>query len=254
MMRTIYLFSLLLLANTLTAQSSKTIDEQKVVWTAYNITLQFNKKQTFVAEIHERFFIYPNKQHQFVIRGRFHQTIGQNWEASAGMALLTLTSNNPNAQNNLTIPELRPHIAFIYKQNGEKISFEHEYRAEARFFRQTNEAKTALEDDFYFGNFRLRYHLKAKIPLIKRNNKQSLSFKLQDEIFLNVGKNIVTNSFDQNRLYFALNCEISPKFAVEIGYLKCFQQTQTAGSFYDRNILRLILSHKVFFKKSLTKT
>ncbi len=43
----------------------------------------------------------------------------------------------------------------------------HRYRAETRFFQNTNQEKTELEAGFCYGNVRLRYRLQAVIPIVE---------------------------------------------------------------------------------------
>ena len=101
---------------------------------------------------------------------------------------------------------------------------------------------------FYnFNSFRFRYLLGWTFPIIKNKNKtEELVFvKIQDEIMINAGSKIVQNTFDQNRIYFALNYKISNKFSVETGYLNSFQQQPTGDDFFNRNILRLTIFQNI---------
>jgi hypothetical protein len=76
---------------------------------------------------------------------------------------------------------------------------------------------------------------------VKFNEVQSLSLKAGDEIFLNVGKKIVTNVFDQNRWFVGLNMAFSPSFSLEAGYLNWFQEQSSGTDYYNRDVLRLAL-------------
>ena len=149
----------------------------------------------------------------------------------------------------ITVPELRPHIEFNQRQKLRRVSIEHRYKMEARFFHQTDLAKTTLEDGFYFGNFRFRYRLQVVIPLIKYKNEGALKLKISDEILLNAGHNIVLNTFDQNRIYVGINTDVTKNISFEVGYLNWFQQRPT-GNFYHRHILAFGIFHKVNIQKS----
>jgi Protein of unknown function (DUF2490) len=62
---------------------------------------------------------------------------------------------------------------------------------------------------------------------------------------LNAGKIIIHNQFDQNRIYLAIEQELNKTFSLELGYLNSYQQRSNGYQFYDRNIMRFTLYHKI---------
>ena len=58
---------------------------------------------------------------------------------------------------------------------------------------------------------------KITVALSKGDHPMFLAF--YDEIFVNFGKEVSYNIFDQNRLYGALGFTISPDLKIEAGYL-----------------------------------
>jgi hypothetical protein len=63
-------------------------------------------------------------------------------------------------------------------------------------------------DDGYLFNFRARYNILGQIPLGRQQFKSgSMSLVLSNEVFINAGKEVVYNTFDQNRAFagFALH-------------------------------------------------
>lgn len=235
----------LLTLTTALAFGQKTVTRQSLIWYGLTTSVEFNEKWYLQNEFQERHYINPFAQHQFLMRSRLHRVLGQSgWETSAGICLFLQYPNDPLATVKLRIPELRPHIEFAYQQKFEKLTINHRYRVEARFFHNTNNSKTALEHGYRLGAFRFRYRLQATIPIVQLIHGRYLRLKLSDEIHLNAGKNIITNPFDQNRIYGALNCDMLPNLSIEVGYLNWFQQT-SSGEFYDRDILNLSLLHKI---------
>lgn len=239
-MRKFLLFLLVCFSTSLFAQ--KNVTEQSLVWYGVFTKIGINKNWYIQNEFQERHFINPIKQHQFLVRTHVHRKINNNWEASAGMCFFLQNPQDPNATNVLTVPELRPHIEFAYKQKTNKLEFDHRYRIEARFFHNTNQQLTELEDGFEFNNFRFRYRLGCTIPVYEFSENKFIKLKVSDEIHLNIGEKIVTNVFDQNRVFLGLNIDISEKADIEIGYMNWFQQ-RSNGSFFNRNILRFTLFH-----------
>lgn len=232
------------------SQEQKQISNQNLVWYGYFNTLHFNEKTFLTTEIQERHFIQPFAQSQLVFRTHFHRHISNGWDVAPGMCLFLQGTNDPS-KSSITIPELRPHIEFNYKQKLEKISIEHRYKIEARFFHHTNSDRTALEDGFGFGNFRFRYRLQFTIPLAGYGKSKALKLKLKisDEIHVNAGSSIVLNTFDQNRIYGGINFDLSKSLSFEIGYLNWFQKRTSGADYYNRNILRFTLSQKINLSK-----
>ena len=65
----------------------------------------------------------------------------------------------------------------------------------------------------------------------------------------NVGKKIVKNTFDQNRIYLAVNYKLNNSYAFELGYMNWFQQQKSGTDFYNRDILRFSIFHSIDLKK-----
>lgn len=232
------------------SQNSKVITRQNLVWVGYFNTLQFSKRTFLTSEIQERFFVAPMAQHQFVTRTHFHYTLTDGWDGALAMTLFLQNSNDPTISG-INVPELRPHIEFNQKQKLKRISIDHRYKVEARFYQNTNPDRSELETGYTFSNFRFRYRLHVTIPFLKIKENQFLKLKLSDEIHINAGQNVVLTTFDQNRIYAALNIDLCPSVSAEIGYLNWFQKRPSGADYYGRNILRFTLYHKInLIKKS----
>lgn len=227
------------------AQESKVINNQQIIWYTYNLNINLSAKWSVVTDIQERQFVNPTAQHLWAIRTNFKRDLGNQWDFGLGGMLFFQRSNTPEVSALPTIPELRPHVEFNNKQKIWKGTLSHRYRFESRFFQNVNENE--LTKGLAFRNFRFRYLIGYMLPLVnkKESNDAVLFVKLQDEIMLNFGNKIVTNIYDQNRIYIGFNYIVSKKTAFETGYLNSFQQQAKAGNFYDRNIMRLTLFHKI---------
>jgi hypothetical protein len=243
-------FSLLLIPFFMLGQ--KSVTNQKLIWYGYFNTIKFNEKWQLASEIQERQFVNPTAQHQLVFRTSLYRFFGKNWNTSLGMTYFLQNPNDPESKSNLTVPELRPNIGFGYKK---KISFgtiTNRFKAEARFFHdvQNNE----LVGGYRFSNYRLRYELGLELPLLKRiqTKENLLLLKIKDEVMYNLGNKMITNAFDQNRIYFGLNYKLNSIFAFEIGYLNWFQKRASSSDYYNRDILRLSLFHTIDLKNKKT--
>ena len=246
----LFIFMILCLPVKMHAQKQKI--NQSQLWYAYVNNLKFSDKYRLLTDIQEREFIQPvGSQGNLIFRSILYRNLGSNWEVGGGLALFFTGPQKIPAATKLIVPELRPTVDFIYRQKAGLLNINHRYRFEARYYHdvQNNE----LYDGFSFGNFRFRYQLSLDYPLIKDAKKKPvLSARIYDEIFLNAGNKIVSNTFDQNRIYGGLLIDASKSFSFELGYLNWFQETSDGKSFYNRNIYRIGINQRINLAKSKT--
>lgn len=244
-MKKLILVIILIIPEFLLAQ--KKIEKQQLIWYGYYNALKFNENWSLNSEIQERQFYNPTAQHQLVFRSNLERKVFEEWKASVGMTLFLQNPNTPNSKSNLTVPELRPNIGFSNKQKLGFVTINHRYKAEARFFHDVENEK--LVGGYRFSNFRLRYQLGLDFPIWKKEGNEKLLLKIKDEIMFNAGNKIVKNTFDQNRIYLALNYKLNNSYAVELGYMNWFQQQKSGTDFYNRDILRFSIFHSIDLKK-----
>lgn len=65
---------------------------------------------------------------------------------------------------------------------------------------------------------------------------------------VNFGGEILYSHFDQNRVYVGLEKVLHKNLPIEMGYLHWYQQRNSGKEFFDRNILRLTVLHKMKLK------
>ncbi|PZX58500.1 uncharacterized protein DUF2490 [Algoriphagus ratkowskyi] len=227
--------------------AQKDVTHQQLIWYGYFLTLPIDDNWSVVAEVKERHFVHPFAQHQLSLRTHIHRKLGANgWEASAGFATFYQSPNNPKSELDLVEPELRPHMEMAYRQTLKKLTLDHRYRAEARYFHKLNLEETKLAQGYFFGSFRFRYRIMASYPIWKINENQILKVIAGDELMVQAGQR-VRYVFDQNRLILGLGLAISPELNLELAYQKWINQRQTGG-YYNRDVLRLTVNHKVFLR------
>jgi hypothetical protein len=241
-------FSMLLLPLTTIAQ--KEVMHQTQLWYAYFNNLKFSDKYRLLTDVQERQFIKPvGAQGNLIFRSILYRSLGNNWEAGAGLALFFTSPQKIPSSIDLVVPELRPTIDFTYKQKAGNLNISHRYRFEARYFHDVENNK--LSGGYIFGTFRCRYQFSADYPIIKNAQKKPvLSIRAYDEIFVNFGGKIVSNTFDQNRIYGGLMYDVNKSLTLELGYLNWFQETTDGTTYYNRNIIRFGINHRINLSKS----
>lgn len=240
-MKKLLVIIIILLPEFLLAQ--KNVVKQQLIWYGYYNNWKLNQNWELNSEVQERQFFNPTAQHQLVFRSNFDRKLIDNWKASVGMTLFFQNPNDPNSESNLTVPELRPDIGFNNKQKWNFLTINHRYKAEARFFHDVENDR--LVGGYRFSNFRFRYQLGLDFSIWKKENVERLLLKIKDEIMINVGDKIVKNTFDQNRIYMAINFKLNHSYALEMGYMNWFQQQKSGTDFYDRDILRFSVFHTI---------
>lgn len=225
----------------LIAQTQKNIKHQNLLWTRYYNQLELDKKWSIHSEFDNRVFTNSIVQNLFVIRVQGRYKVTEKIDIGSGFAYFSVATRDPDIESGFNKPEYRIQHDLALKQNLGKINLNHRYQIEERFFQ--NFDTQGLKSGTTFA-MRFRYRIQGDYVFWKQEN-QSLKVILADEIMINAGGSIVENTFDQNRVYAALHYNIDKNFSIEVGYLNSFQQRASGVDYYDRNIIRLSVFHKL---------
>lgn len=227
--------------------AQKQITYQKLYWIRYYGQYVLSPSWTITLEFEDRRYFKHNRQLYWVLpRINVLYNLGAGWQAAAGFTYyLTTNPADPTKSASLTVPELRPHQEFDFRQQIQKLTIDHRYRLEERWIHHYS--GNTLTPGYNF-NFRFRYQLQLAYPIINKTRPAGrLTAKLADEIMFNFGHQIVYNAFDQNRIYAGLNYGLSPHIQLELGYLNWFQQRSSGNQYYDRDNIRFTIYHLLNF-------
>ncbi|MBF4494400.1 DUF2490 domain-containing protein [Flavobacterium sp. JLP] len=235
------LFLIAFIGPFLSAQNAKKTDQQTLTWIRYYNILPITEKFAIHSEFDNRSFLNPIHENLFVIRvqGRFRAN--KNIDLGGGFAYFNVNTQDPNIDPDFSIPEYRAQQDITLINDISKITFHNRFQLEERLFQKAS--KTELLDNFSFA-YRFRYRLQSTFDLWKKENR-SLKGTISDEVLFNFGKDNKRNTFDQNRFYLALRYHFNSNLGLELGYLKSFQRRTSGVDFYDRDIFRLTLYHKI---------
>ena len=224
------------------AQAKKTITDVQQLWVGYFnqtrltdkfgfwVDLQLRTKDDFVNDLS-------------VSLNRFGLTyyVTDNTKLTAGYAYIVAY---PEDNRKVSIPEHRPWQQVQWNTKYGKKRMMQWLRLDERYRRRLLNDST-LADTYSF-NYKLRYNLFYDIPLSKKGIvPKAFSFVINDEIHINFGKQIVLNTFDQNRFYLGFKYQLSEHSNVQLGYMNLFQQL-AAGNRY-----RSIHTARLFFFQNL---
>lgn len=244
-MRILKLFIFLISIYASNAQTRKNINHQSILWTRYYNQLILNNVWSIHTEFDNRVFLKPSEQNLYVFRIQGRYKINEKLEAGIGYAYFSVSTQVPEQTFNFEIPENRGQQDLTWKEKIKGVTINQRFQVEERFIRNSNNQELIDGTTFFW---RFRYRLQGDYTFWKKEN-QFLKTIIFDEIMLNAGKNIVYNTFDQNRIYAGLQYGLNENLAVEIGYLKSFQQRPNGTDYFDRDIIRLSIFHKINFIK-----
>lgn len=239
-----FLFLLGLLSPFLSAQNFKNTDQQTLTWIRYYNILPLTEKWVIHSEFDNRSFVNPIHENLFVVRIQGRYRANEIIDLGGGFAYFNVNTQDSNSDPDFSVPEYRLQQDLTLINNVGKIMFHNRFQLEERFIQRTN--KTELLDDFSFA-YRFRYRLQATFDLWKKE-KQSLKGTISNEVMFNFGVDNRKNTFDQNRFYTALRYHFDPNIGLELGYLKSFQRRSSGVDFYDRDIIRVTLYHRIYRK------
>ncbi|QBN18651.1 DUF2490 domain-containing protein [Flavobacterium nackdongense] len=241
-MRHLRIYYLVFICFTLHAQTEKNVDHQSLLWTRYYNILTLNDKWTVHSEFDNRIFLNPVKEnlYEFRIQGRFK--MNPEIELGAGFAYFSTATQDPEIQPDFNLPEYRGQQDLIWKQEFKNFSLQQRFQVEERFFQNANKEELLPGTTFFW---RFRYRIQGDYTFWKKEH-QFLKAIIYDELMINGGKNIIKNTFDQNRIYAALHYGVNKNIAIELGYLKSFQQRASGVDYFDRDIIRFTFFHKIY--------
>ena len=147
--------------------------------------------------------------------------------------------------NEYHLAEYRPWQMVQLNTESPHSKFLQWLRLEERFKQTTsNDAPTSNYDFTY----RLRYYFLSQIPLTQHHyQKGSFSLVLSDEIYINYGKSIVYNTFDQNRISAGFYYYLNKDNIFQFGYTNVYQQLSAKNKFSNLDVLRVSIFNNINF-------
>ena len=228
----------MVLVLSLKAQNTKSTKKFNQLWFSYHNQTRLTEKWELSADVQLR------TREDFV--DQFSQRIlrlGLSWylnsvtKFSVGYAYSTVYTTVVN--KNITQPEHRPWQQFQWETKHGKAKLVQRVRLEERFRREILH-DTIVSNNYKF-NFRIRYNIGYEIPLSKYGLvPKRFSLILNEDISINLGKEIVYNYFDQNRLFAGLKYQINRQHNLTVGYMNLFQQTAAGNKYIHINGVRFI--------------
>ena len=218
------LFPLVLLSQTV---KEKEVNNQFQTWVSLNSVTKFSPHWGVAADIHLRTNDFFQDNNFFFLRGGIAYIPNSKFSFTGGYAHMWLAPKNPTWSTFSDENRIYQQVQMNTKSGN--VNILQRLRNEQRWQEIiVNDVATGKNR---FSN-RVRYLISTTIPIFK--NKSAPSLVLSDELLIQFGKDIVYNTFDQNRFFVGIKQAINPKLSFDFGYMNVYQQKAT-GYQYDMN-------------------
>jgi len=240
---------LMLLTSTVFAQKKVTSVQQ--IWGGYFNQLRLTDKVGLWGDFHLRTKEdFTNDLSQSIVRLGFTYYLKDFTKLTVGYAWV----NHFPADNHADISqtEHRPWQQVQWHNNFPRLKVMQWVRLEERFRRKIKD-NDELAPGYNF-NYRTRYNLFLMTPLGKKAfAPKSLSFVVNDEVHVNFGKQVVYNTFDQNRFFLGLAYHTNKHDNLQFGYMNVFQQLAAGNAYRSNHVFRVFYFQNLDLRKKTVK-
>ncbi len=226
----------------------KTTTDTRQLWTGYFNQTRLTDKWGVWTDLHLRTKDnYFNNFSQGIVRLGLTYYLNDDAKLTAGYAFI----NHFPAENhkNISQPEHRLWQQIQWHTKYPKLKLMQWFRLEERYRRKIKN-NDELADGYNF-NFRLRYNILSQFPLSKKRfQPNTFSFVLSNEVFVNFGKQIVYNVYDQNRFFAGFHYHVNKHDNLQLGYMNIYQQLAAGNQYRSTHAARVFYFHNLDLRKS----
>lgn len=226
--RIYYLSALLITACSSFAQTEgKTINEQSQSWISINSTVRLTRHWGFITDLHERRTNFLSDINFNFVRGGINYWLADNNTLTVGYGHMWVAPTMPGWKTFSNENRIYEQWQLISKLG--RATMLQRIRNEQRWQQKIVNDKATGDNKF---TDRVRYLLSFTIPVF--HNRWYPALALADEVSVQFGKEIVYNTFDQNKAFVGIKQQLTKSLSFDLGYMLVFQQ-KPSGYAYDKN-------------------
>lgn len=234
----IILFSLILINDSVAQNASPVIVKDNMLWLGYYNSIIINSKWSVNSDLQFRTKNEVKDYSQALVRADVSYKLKDRLTISVGFAHFRYFLTKEKTRG-----EWRPWQELKLTDKVGNCKLTHRLRVEQRF---NETVKNSEATNNYQFNFRFRYRLDLRYPVIKeKETGNNLFLLVGNEVMVNAGNNINYNYFDQDRLYAGINYELNKKVSFQIQYMHVWQQASNGLTLYSNNVLRFNIYHTI---------
>ncbi len=218
-------------------------NEQAQFWTSINGTLRLTQKFGIITDVHLRRNNFLKDPNFYFLRLGGAYWANDQFSFAGGVAALWLaTQTDVGLEYAL---ERRTYQQALWRAPMGRLTFLQRIRIEQRWHEVLDVSDGSVDRVRFSHRFRFLMSASVKAFPGPKAPRPTLS----NEILFHVGKEIVYNTFDQNRLFLGFNQPLGKGWSVDYGYMMVYQQ-KYSGFEYDLNhTLRLFFYYSPDFRK-----
>jgi len=213
------------------------------VWFGLYTTYWLSNKWGYYGEYHVRRSDFLERMSKLYIRLGANYRVDHHLRLTLGVVnRYTWTDHPGSPEEEDYVPEFRFWEQLLFKNRHFGMNLYHQLRVEQRWRRSTK----IIDPTYYYYN-RFRYKFLAYLPIFGQLiTKNTFFLCVYNEIFMQAGKKIQYNYYEDNRAYLGVGYAITDDIHLHFGYMKSFGQLDEF-TFRNHDILRVSLYHKHLF-------
>lgn len=225
-------------------QTTKLVQPSAQVWTAFYEQARLSNRWGASFDVQARRTDFLNRWATLIFRPGVVYYLSDNAQLSAGYAYARFY---PAEGVGDVQPEHRPWQQIAWRSRFGRLETNYWIRTEERF---RGNLTAGRRTDGYTFNWRFRLMTSAQLPLWGETTKPGVpALLLQNELWINAGRAITYNYFDQNRLFLGIVYPVSASLRVQAGYQNVFMQQPAGNVFQEKHVLRVFFYHTLDLRK-----
>jgi hypothetical protein len=209
------------------AQAVKEVNQQYQFWGSLNSTSRLTDRLGAIADFHVRRNDFLADPSFYFLRFGAHGWITEKLTVSLGYAHMWKAPGREGWQTWSNENRIYEQVQYAARLGRAQVV--QRLRNEQRWQQRVEDDALTGESSF---SDRVRYLLSFTLPLSAKASVPSLV--LSDEVLLQFGRDVVMNTFDQNRLFTGVKQRLSRSWSFDVGYMMVYQQ-KSSGYQYDLN-------------------
>lgn len=210
------------------AQEARVIEENTHIWWSVNANARISDRFGIITDFHLRWQKPIESTQMYLIRAGVLYRLTDRLTLVNGYAHLWLSKSFENNDTHYQ-DENRIYQQLLWKQTIGRTTIVNRIRNEQRWHEVLNAEGTYSRTRF---SNRVRFLFSFGVKLF--NNPKWPSLALADEIHFHFGKEIIYNTFNQNRIFAGLKVPVTPSLKFDIGYMMVYLQ-RYSGNVYSMN-------------------
>lgn len=230
--------------------AQKDIANQQNSWYVYQFTVRVHSKFGVQADYQFRRHGWGETWQQSVLRSGIDYSLNRNISITVGHVWVK-TYPYGKQPSKFIFDEQRIWEQVLVKQQVGRFYFNHRYKLEQRFIENIiSDSQGNPETDGYLFRERFRYRFMFSVPLNKKTiENKSISLVVSNEFFVNFGKGVAKNVYDQNRFSAGLSYQFSEMMKLQAGYLNQYILKPDGIRAENNHTLQITITSAFDFRK-----